>query len=222
MKKLIILYILLVASNTLGDTNVPEYFQDLYIRYSESFNQKIDKSYIKLCEELGLEKDNIQNRKQYSQILFYHKLFTGQYCINFSSGGVLKIPYVFHWVTPNPRHEIKSLQDDVKLSSVSPLAGFKQYKTFADIDRVPSLYIGDLFSKEPKYYHPKCGRFYTFGWCSEREMAYNALMSLFGYTCKIKQEGIHTWSEVWLTFTKSDGSSCIVIATVDNSVDIVE
>ena len=47
-------------------------------------------------------------------------------------------------------------------------------------------------------------------------------MSLLGFTCKIKQEGIHTWSEAWLTFIKPEGSPCIVIATIDNSVDIVE
>ena len=222
MKKIIILFYLLVAVNARGDTSVPEYFQDLYNRYSASYNRKIDSSYVKLCEELGLEKHNNQNKKQYSQIMFFHDLFTGQYCINFSSGGVFKIPYVFHWTTPNPRHEIISLKDNVKLSSVSPPKEFKQYKTFADIDRIPSLYIGDLFSGEPKYYHPKCGRFYSFGWCSEREMAYNALLSLLGYTCKIKQKGIHTWSEVWLTFYKSDGNSCKIIAVVDNSVDIVE
>lgn len=222
MKKIIILYVLLIVGNAWGDTTVPEYFVSLNKRYSAHYNKKISMEYENMCEELGLEKDNSQNKKKYSQIMFFHELFTGQYCINFSSGGVFNIPYVFHWTTPNPRHEIKYLQDNVKLSSVSPPNGFKQYKTFADIDRVPSLYIGDLFSKEPKYYHPKCGSFYTFGWCSEREMAYNALMSLFGYTCKIKQEGIHTWSEVWLTFDKSDGTPCNIIAVIDNSVDIEE
>lgn len=222
MNKVILFFLILLSGNAWGETNVPEYFLDLYNRHSIIFNQKINNTYIEMCEELELKKDSGLNKRQYSQILFLHELFTGKYCINFTSGGVFEIPYVFHWITPNPRYEIVTLPDRVKLASVSPDFEFRRYKTFADIDRIPSLFFGDLFSAKPKYYHPECGKFYTFGWCSEREMAYNALLALLGYTCKIKQEGVHTWSEIWLTFEKPDGSLSIVILLVDNSVDIVQ
>ena len=220
MKKLILIMTFLIASNTWGDTNVPDYFEGLYNRYSAQISKRYSRDYNRAVRELGLE-DNNQNRKKYFQIIFYHELFTGKYCIDFTYGGVFKIPYVFHWTDPNPRHDIISLKHNKKLSSVSPPPEFSRYKSFADIDRVPSLFIGDLFSEEPKYYHPDCGSFYTFGWCSEREMAFNALLTLLGYTCKIRQEGIHTWSEIWIAHKKSDGSSVNAVVIIDNSVDLV-
>ena len=66
--------------------------------------------------------------------------------------------------------------------------GYKKYKSAADADRRPYLYLKDLVSKKNKYYHPECSGFYTFGWCSEREMAFNCLLAIMGYKCKIKQE----------------------------------
>ncbi len=222
MKKLILIITFLIALNAAGDTNVPEYFESLYSRYSGQISIKYYSDYNKIVQNFDLKKENIENRKVCFQLMFFHELFTGKYCIDFSRGGVFRIPYVFHWRTPNPRHDIISLVHNKKLSSVSSSREFNRYKSFADIDRVPSLYIGDLFSGTPKYYHPDCGKFYTFGWCSEREMAFNALLTLLGYTCKIKQQGIHTWSEVWLNFKNSDGGSVNAVMIVDNSVDIIE
>ena len=50
--------------------------------------------------------------------------------------------------------------------------------------------------KGPATTIPCAARCSTFGWCSEREMAFGALMAELGVSTKIKQEGIHVWSEM--------------------------
>ncbi len=222
MKKSFFLIVLLFVQNAWGQATLPEYFESLYTRHSPVYKKLKYEDYDKISKKFGLDKDNQQNQKNYFQILFFHDLFTGAFCIDFTSGGMLEIPYVFHWQKPNPRHSITYLSKSLPLSKVDPPKEFRRYKTYGDIDRIPSLYIGDLFSKEPKYYHPTCGKFYTFGWCSEREMAYNAVLAMSGYKCKIKQKGIHTWSEVWLVFKKTDGTSLNLSASIDNSIDRVD
>lgn len=222
MKKIIAACLLLFSQTAWAQANLPDYLQDLYSRSLPAYEKIKSHEYDKFCEEFSIDKKNKNNRKYYHQILFFHDLLTGSYCINFATGGMLEIPYLFHWIDPNPRHEITYMPDSVKLNTVKPPSDFSRYKTYADIDRVPALYLGDLFSGAPKYFHRSVGKFHTFGWCSEREMAYNTLLDIYGYKCKIKQEGIHTWSEVWIPFEKKDKTISNLKAYVDNSVDIVE
>ena len=49
-------------------------------------------------------------------------------------------------------------------------------------------------------------------------MAFCALLRTLGFKCKVKQSGIHTWSEVWIGRQKQDSS---IIAEVDNTFDFV-
>jgi len=217
-----LLILLLQPSGVQAQSNLPEFFDDLFIKFLPDYQKLNIRDYQRFCEQNNLDKSNIQNQKQFYKINFYHDLFTGNGASNYVTGGMLKIPYVWHWVDPNPRHSIMFLPDSTLLSSMKPPPGFGRYKTFADLDRVPFVYFSDLVSERPAYYHRRCGSFYTFGWCSEREMAFSALMTLYNYDCKIKQEGIHTWSEIWLEFKKSDGSTKIFIVKVDNTFNIVD
>lgn len=219
---LFFLMFLICFHDSHASSTMPEFFQDIYTRYEQDYARTKNRDYVRFCRKFGLNRDNPENRRVFYQINFVHDLFTGSYCINFATGGVLGLPYVWHWTSPNPRHSITWTPNSIPLSKIKPPADFARYKTFADIDRVPSLYIGDLFSGKPKYFHPKTGEFYSFGWCSEREMAYSALMTLFGYECKVRQEGIHTWSEIWCECAGPGGSKAIICAYVDNSVDIVK
>jgi hypothetical protein len=110
-----------------------------------------------------------------------------------------------------------SLPDSSLLTGRSPPAPYERYATCADIDRVPVLFLGDLVTETPQYAYPECGSFYTFGWCSEREMAFTALMTAWGFDAKIWQTGIHTMSEVWCEFNKLDGTMTVMAARVDNT-----
>ena len=122
---------------------------------------------------------------------------------------------------PNPRHFLLHLPDSAKLIAMKPPRGFEKYKSFADIDRLPSLYLADAVAPQPAYFHPLCGEMYTFGWCSEREMAFNTLLSLLGYDCKIKQQGIHVWTEMLLKPTASDTSRTLRVLSFDNTFNKV-
>jgi hypothetical protein len=113
------------------------------------------------------------------------------------------------------------LPDKTILTELEPPNGFSRYKTFADVDRVPSLFLADLVSENPNYLHTNCGEFYTFGWCSEREMAFCLILSLAGFQGKIRQEGIHVWSSFWITFINDEGKDLSLVANVDNTFDIL-
>jgi hypothetical protein len=104
---------------------------------------------------------------------------------------------------------------------IPPPEPYTRYRTCADVDRVPVLYLSDLVGDFPKYTHPDCGSFFTFGWCSEREMAFVAVMAEFGYRGKVRQSGIHTWSSLWCPCERSDGTRVALTAHVDNTFDTV-
>jgi len=197
------------------------FFQNIYEKSLPEYRIIKQKEFKQFCQHYNLNDKLPNNQKQFYQLNFYHDLFTGVSASNYIKGGILQIPYFWHWVNPNPRHEIKFLPKSNPLTSISPPKAFSKYKTFADIDRVPSLYLSDLLTVNPKYYHPECGKFYTFGWCSEREMAFNTLFTLMNYECKIKQEGIHTWSEIWLTFTSQSNHKINLISIIDNTFDTI-
>ena len=210
-----------IASCSPCQCPMPDFFNQLYESHGSDYRKMKSDEYESLCQSQLLNLSDRINQENFYRIHFLHDLFTGAGASNFAAGGVLEIPYLWHWMEPNPRHSIVSLPDSVPLSTLKPPAEFSRYKTFADIDRVPSLYLGDLVSESPRYFHPDFGEFHTFGWCSEREMAFALLLSFRDYDGKIVQSEIHTWSELWIPFTGTDGSSMNLCAKVDNTFDSV-
>jgi len=53
-------------------------------------------------------------------------------------------------------------------------------------------------------------------------MAFNTLLALMNYECKIRQEGIHTWSEIWLALRSQSDRTVAIIAKVDNTFDSID
>lgn len=221
MTKYIIHFILIFNTFVYSQETIGNYFQTLLNNYPE-YSKLRNSEYKLFCEKFSLNSESTKNQSQFYNIYFLHDLFTGSSAQNYMSGGILKIPYFWHWVNPNPRHDIKFTKDSTKLSKAKPPHEFLKYKSYADIDRTPSLYLGDLLSDEPKYYHEQCSSFYTFGWCSEREMAFNSLLAIIGFKVKIKQSGIHTWSEIYTKFETQNKDSMVIIFKVDNTFDIIE
>jgi len=172
---------------TFFDAVVGEHLKELKIIDSSLFRQ--------FCISNNLELENSQNAKRFYTISFLHKFFTCQNASNGSRGGIINIPYYWHWVTPNPRYEIFLNNSNKKLSEVRPPEEFSKYKSFADIDRTPYLFLSELFLDSPKYYSSLCDTFSTFGWCSEREMAFVSLLDILGYKGKVIAENNHSWSE---------------------------
>ncbi|MFL5729256.1 MAG: hypothetical protein ACJ75J_07190, partial [Cytophagaceae bacterium] len=145
------------------------------------------------------------NIEKFYSISILHDLFTSQTASNCSKGEILNIPYQWHWVNPNPRYSIRLTENGKLLKETKPSADFARYGSYADIDRTPYLFLSDLFTENPKYYSPDCDTFSTFGWCSEREMAFVSLLELLNFNGKVVADGNHSWSEFLVPMKTQDG-----------------
>ena len=217
----LIFIVLFLNTSLFAQTGIEGLFSELIEKFPEYGQIRLDK-FVQFCNAHDLDSNSHSNKRAFFQIYFLHDLFTGESAQNYSTGGILQIPYFWHWVEPNPRYGIIFLEDSVRLGEIPPPEGYEKYKSYADIDRIPYMYLMDLLADRPKYYHEKCSSFYTFGWCSEREMAFNALLEIIGYNAKIKQSGIHTWSEILISFRDRYAVVKMFIFKVDNTFDRVD
>lgn len=154
--------------------------------------------------------------------LYLHHLLTTSAPVDGTRGGVLGTVYFWHWVRPNPRHELRHLPDSALLESLPPPPEHRSYRSWADVDRTPDVFLGDLATAQPSFYHPRYGPIQTFGWCSEREMAYALLARrLFGLAVKIKFQGNHVWTEAWLPLPPQGSRRPGLVVRIDNTFDQV-
>lgn len=163
--------------------------------------------------------DTEENREQIRSLLFLHHLFTSGADMNGNYGGILQIPYFWHWCSNNPRHDIRFMPAETTLTAIKPPQGFEKYKSLADVDRTPYLYLSDLAEDYEKYYHNLVGEMFTFGWCSEREMAFGQILTQRGYTMKVYQNSSHVWSEVLVPFYTNEEKQSLRVIRIDNTFD---
>lgn len=199
--------------------NIPFLFMSSIRIFSQDFYKKDSMSYIDFCTDNNLIPfDNINFQSFYTfQIL--HKLFTSRSDSDCSKGQILDIPYFWHWIDPNPRFNIRFTSNGQLLKDTKPPAEFSSYRSFAEIDRTPFLFLSDLVSDSSKYYTINCDTFSTFGWCSEREMAFVALMSLLNFEGYVEYMGNHTCSVFLLPMKNISDSISYMRVTVDNTFD---
>ncbi len=212
------------AKHTYPALPLPDFLEALLTNHLPTVKSIENQAFTKYCEANQVATDDSLNQSHYFRIQFLHDLFTSTGAYDCNMGGILKLPYFWHWTKPNPRHEIEYLtgKSQKKLTEIKPPSGFQRYKSLADIDRTPSLYLSDMVTESPKYRHPDCGDFYSFGWCSEREMAFSALLNLMGFESKVVVRGNHSWSEVMVEMNTAGGSKKWFTAKVDNTFDAVE
>ena len=192
--------IIFAITITAYSLSMPAFFNGLYIQDQKAIDSVFSGLFGQLCAQINIDPHNAENRKAINSILFYHQLLTTTDAVDCTKGGILKTAYFWHWTDPNPRHSIRRLPDSALLVTLPPVKGYERYKTYADMDRLPLLYCSDLISENPKYVHPSCGSFYTFGWCSE---------------------GIHVWSEVLLELSDSRKRKQFCVITADNTFNAV-
>ena len=185
--------------------------KDFYLIDSLEFNQ--------FCSLHSLDQTDTINIEEYFKIKILHEIFTSQAASNCSRGEIINIPYQWHWVESNPRHEIYFASSNKLLKDTKPPKEFSKYSSYADIDRTPYLYLSDLVAEVPKYYSELCGSFSTFGWCSEREMAFVALAKLLKFEGKVGTYGNHSWSEFIVPLKRNNGEVQIFLVHVDNTFD---
>jgi len=209
--------LVLLAAPVAAD--IPAFFDDLFTEFRSDYEPLREQEFVALCSDHGLIAADPENRRTFFRIRFLHDLLTGRGASDGARGGILRIPYCWHWIEPNPRHAILLLPEGRPLAELPPPAGFRRYATRGDVDRVPEIFLGDLVAEEVMYRHPTWGDFCSFGWCSEREMAFTSLVESWGLSGKIWQEGIHTHSMVWCDFARVDGELIALAANVDNTFD---
>lgn len=97
-----------------------DFFQNLYDNHKIGIQKKYQRQFSSFCDDLSLSKSNLQNQNKFYMLIFFHNLFTCSNAVNGNKGGILKIPYFWHWINPNPRYEIISNNSSKKLSELKP------------------------------------------------------------------------------------------------------
>lgn len=210
-----------VETYNYSEQSIPHFFESVVANHSKDFKALQDTKYYAFLKDFDLS-DNLENEQQYFKIEILHKLFTSKGARNCTTGEILNIPYMWHWIENNPRHLIRYKKDQLLISTIKPKGAFKNYKSIADIDRTPYLFLSELFSKKEIYSLEGCADFSTFGWCSEREMAFASLFKIFGYKSKVTSSKGHSWSEVIMEFRRDNRKKIKVKFLIDNTFDKIE
>jgi hypothetical protein len=204
-----------IASGRLTATPL-QFLKATFDRYRASYLLVRGDDYLAYCRDLSL--DPGANRD--AAILFFlHDLLTCGASEDYSRSGFLGLPYLWHWVDPNPRHALKDAASGTLLVELPPPAGFSAYASLADIDRAPEAFLGDLFLDRREYLGEDGTTFPTFGWCSEREMAYAAIANSLGFVARVVEGNGHVWSEIGFDAAGADGSPRRVMIRSDATFD---
>lgn len=201
---------------------IPYFFKAVVQNHLADFYHIDSIPYKEFCQFNNVESSDTLNTKKFFTFKILHEIFTCQSASDCSKGEILDIPYFWHWTAPNPRHEIKFVENNEFLRNTKPPGEFSKYASFADIDRTPFLFLSDLVQDMPKYYSSFCDTFSTFGWCSEREMAFIALLKLMNFSGKVIASGNHSWSEFIIPFKLTDGQHQNFRVKVDNTFNTIE
>lgn len=211
MRRVITLLLCLVSYVGQAQTTASTFVDRLIDIEMELQQDYLRIEFANLCDTHVEIEQNDYNYEQFARVILAHQLFTTNDTYN---GATLTgdIPYITHYSEPNPRHDI--MRDGQTINGI-PVGK----RTLADLDRTPNIFLRDFFS-DSKYSHPVYGDFSTFGWCSEREMAYAVVMSSLGYRTFINAPGIHAWTNVRVIFDGYNGRTAFT-AGVDNTYNDV-
>ncbi|MFO7790431.1 MAG: hypothetical protein R6V32_07660 [Bacteroidales bacterium] len=199
---------------------IPAFFKSIIHNHKKDFSVKHKEKYKSVCEKFKFDAADSSNIETFYTFEMLHALFTSKTAGDNSTGSILNIPYIWHWIDPNPRQSIRMVKTGELLSDINPPNEFSKYKSYAEIDRTPYLFLSDLVEENPKYYNIQSDTFATFGWCSEREMAFVSLMKLLGYHGKVLAPGNHSWSEFIVPMVLKNGDEEKYIFIVDNTFDV--
>lgn len=206
-----------IEKHEYNSSTIPDFFNEVTSNHLESFKKIHQSDYESFCLENNINVNDTNNCNSYFKLRILNDLLSSENASNYSTGKILKIPYMWHWINPNPRHAIILKEKQVALNTIKPSIEFKNYKSFADIDRTPFLYLSELFLETEKYTSTSCKSFATFGWCSEREMAFNCLLDVMQFTSKVYTEGNHCWTEVLLEMNTSANIKKSFVVKIDNT-----
>ena len=162
----ILMMLVIISTCGFSQVNVVEFFDQFYAKNSSALLTIYENDYKLFCKDKQIDINNDHNKYVFHKLFFLHNAFTTTNAVNGLKGGLLEIPYY----DMRSRSEINNAVKE---------------------DRTPDIFLSDLVSNTPKYKD-----MYTFGWCSEREMAFMALIKNMGFDGRIVADGGHAWSEV--------------------------
>lgn len=165
----------------------------------------------------NLDNDSL-NIHRYAQIVVLHELFTATDSAN---GSTLRgdAPYMWNnWDNPAANHRLIISRNDTLLVDIDSPTG--KYENFGFEERTPDIFLGDFFS-ETKYSHPQYGEFSTFGWCSEREMAFSVLLEAYGIPAMVEAPGVHAWTYAIPEFNRNGKLESFYVR-IDNTYNQME
>lgn len=166
---------------------VDSLFYKTEIRESVLLKQEVQNSGYKLT---GIDSLDLT----VSKLVYMHMLLTCHYSVDGDTSGGFGIPYFWNYTNHNPRLNIINIKKGKTLAQLPSSAG----GTMATLDRTPVIFWADFLSDEPQYSYEHISTFYTFGWCSEREMAFKAWLSAVAIKSTIGIKADHVWTEVEL------------------------
>ena len=201
---------------------IPLFFKNLVNNHIKDFAKRHSLTFKEFCLSNKINPVDSANIEKFYTIKILHELFTSKTASDGSKGDILDIPYMWHWIKPNPRYEIYFVGSNTLLKNTKPPKEFSKYNSYADIDRTPFLFLSDLVYPELRYYSSSYGVFSTFGWCSEREMAFVALTTLLDYKGKVVAEGNHSWSELLIPMKLINGELQTFKVAVDNTFNSID
>jgi len=210
-----------ILPHSYTSTNIPGFIRSYVDAHWLHFKNKDSTSFHLFCTTNKINPKDSLNARRFYTIDIIHRLLTAKGPVNGSVGEIIKIPYYWHWVTPNPRHTILQAANNTPLKNIQTLSIFPNYSCFADIDRTPYLFLTDLFGKYPAYKSALCDSFSSFGWCSEREMSFIALMQILGLEGKQVSENNHSWSVLRVNMLNDALQETTFKVIVDNTYDKV-
>ena len=186
------------------DQPIASYFQKLCNHYMlQYFNKTDDRTIADLCVQYDLDARDLPSLRRFYTIQIMHELFTVKTCEDGSRGDVLNMPYFWHYRTPNPRHAI--------------LVDGKKNISYTSIERKPYNFLKDMVAPADRFTCPGLEPFCSYGWCSEREMAFACLLSIMGYTTHVISTGNHAYTEVQVSFMTNKGEKFDFLINVDNT-----
>jgi hypothetical protein len=211
-----------IIQNKYKPASIPVFLIKFVSNHIQEYKSIDSVNYLKFCTLYQIKPNDSVNVNYYFTLKILHDLFTCNSSTNGSKGDIINIPYFWHHVTPNPRYTIYFTQSRRLLKDVKPPKDFSNFDTYADIDRTPALFICDMFDSIQKYYIEQCDTFSTFGWCSEREMAFVCVLDLMKFKGKIVARGGHAWSEFIVPFTPIHTKTIYLCIKIDNTFNTIE
>ena len=211
-----------VVTYNYESASIPIIISKLYSNHIKDFMIIDSIEFFSFCSKYTINPKDTSNINKYFTIKILHDIFTCFSATNCSSGEIINIPYFWHVIKPNPRYEIQSTENGKLLKDIKPPKEFSKFKTFADIDRTPVIFLTDMFETKQKYYTSTCDTFSTFGWCSEREMAFGCITDLLNYKVKIVGKGNHCWTEFIISLNTIDNKTKSFNVKIDNTFNEFE